>query len=167
MKLGEVEGRLLAEGCNKNQFAVGARGNADDAFCLVYQKQRWEMFYTERGQDSPPIFTSESEEEACEYFCQYIIRQEQWHLVGWFGREKDAVELEQRIHALGAKPVRNDVPELGGHKFRVFVLGRDIFPVLKAFSDLPLLKDLSYPTGTINNIKLGARWDYEALSKFL
>jgi hypothetical protein len=167
MKRCDLEASLLAEGCNINTFAVGTPKGADDAFCIVYQNQRWEFFYTERGQDSQPIFTSESEEEASEYFYQYVLKQPNWHLVGWFGCESGALELERKISALGAKPIRNDIPEMGGRQFRVFVQGKDIFPVLKAVPDLPILKDIRYPTRTIEGIRIGASRDLLALSKWI
>ncbi len=62
----DLEPRLLAEGCNKGQFAIGHR--AHDAFCLVNHGGTWDVFYSERGQDSTPIFSSRSEQEACDFF---------------------------------------------------------------------------------------------------
>jgi hypothetical protein len=136
----DIRPRLLAEGCNKNTFAVGERGRADDAFCLVQQNGKWEVFYTERGHDSSPIFSSESEEEACDFFCRHIISLEHWHLVGWFIKEADAEDLEKRIRSLGAKPIRNDINFSGSaiDRYRVFVKGKDIFPLRQNIPGLPL-----------------------------
>ena len=144
MQLAELEPKLLEEGCNKARFAVGERGAADDAFCIVQENGRWDVFYTERGNDSPPIFSSLSEEEACDFFYKYVLTLQHWHLVGWFVEEAGAVELEQRLRRLGTKPIRNDIPSYrydGDRRYRVFVAGKDIFAVRNAVPDLPIQKE--------------------------
>jgi hypothetical protein len=116
-------------------------GPPPDAFCLVRQNGRWEVFYTERGCDSPPIYTGESEEGACEFFYNYIRTREHWHMVGFFRRESDAEEMEARVRVLGAKPIRNDIPAYkrpGDSRYRVFVIGKDIFSVRKGIPGVPV-----------------------------
>lgn len=117
-------------------FAVGKRGDASDAYVLARQNNRWEVFYTERGCDSAPIFTSQSERAACLYFIKHVTSQPQWHLVGWFKKEVEATTMEEIVKALGARPVRNDIPNYAGFddpRYRVFVFGKDIFAVRAAF----------------------------------
>ena len=130
MKASELRERLIAEGCNTNNFAVLSRG--DDAFCLDKNGNQWIVFYSERGCDSDPIFSSESEEEACEFFFNYVTRQEHWHIVGFFKSETEAKELEGTLAAIGVKPIRNDIPAYktaDDPRYRVFVVGKDIFKV--------------------------------------
>ncbi|MDD5262970.1 MAG: hypothetical protein PHD76_14090 [Methylacidiphilales bacterium] len=141
MTISELESKLLAEGCNKHRFAIGARGMADDAFCLVQKNGKWEVFYTERGCDSSPIFSAESETEACAFFYRHILSLEHWHIVGSFLDEADAVKLEARVRELGAVPIRNDVKCFTGKRddrYRVFVVGKDIFPVRNGILGVPL-----------------------------
>ena len=101
MKASELTKELIAEGCNENNFAVLSRGN--DAFCLDRKGNDWVVFYSERGRDSDPIFKSESGSEASEFFFNYVIKQEHWHIVGFFKNEKEAQELESKLAAIGIK----------------------------------------------------------------
>jgi hypothetical protein len=56
MNIRELTQRLFEEGCNASLYAVGSRGTASDAFCLTHNGAQWQVYYTERGQDSPPIY---------------------------------------------------------------------------------------------------------------
>lgn len=141
MTIADVTPALLAAGCNPLGFAVGERGRASDAFVLLRQNNRWEVFYTERGVDSEPIFTHASEDMACEYFVNLVGSQTHWHLVGWFGDEAAVRRYEDEVRALGVKPIRNDIPNFrhaGDPRFRVFVLGKDIFAMRSRFPELPI-----------------------------
>lgn len=132
MKASELTEKLIAEGCNENNFAVLSRGN--DAFCIDKKGNEWVVFYSERGYDSDPIFKSESESEACEFFFNYVTKQKHWHIVGFFKSEKEAQELESKLAAIGIKPIRNDIPAYktaNDPRYRVFVVGKDIFKVRK------------------------------------
>jgi hypothetical protein len=141
MEASRVKQYLLAEGCAENTFAVGSRGPASDAFCLCHDGRSWKVFYTERGCDSSPIFTSNSEEEACAFFVKHMLSQEHWHLVGSYLNEADAEALAQRVALAGARPIRNDIPHfsrMNDPRYRVFVKGRDIFAVRKALETIPV-----------------------------
>jgi hypothetical protein len=130
MKVSELRKRLVAEGCNESNFAVLSRGN--DAFCLDKKGDEWVVFYSERGCDSDPIFSSKSENEACEFFFNHVIKQQHWHIVGFFKTENEAKELESQLAAIGVQPIRNDIPSYktaNDPRYRVFVVGKDIFKV--------------------------------------
>ena len=145
MNVSDLESLLLAEGCTKESYAIGSRGTASDAFCLLLNDRMWEVFYTERGVDSQPIFSSKSESEACDFFHKHILSLPHWHPVGWFTSEADAIELENRIRSLGIQPIRNDIPSYrwaGDKRYRIFVMGKDIFPVRKAIPEAPIRKEL-------------------------
>ena len=111
------------------EYAIESRGS--DAHCLMHDGVRWKVFYSERGVDSPPVFSSESESQACEFFLQHLCKQANWHLVGVFDSDLEANAFENEVVGLGATPIRNDLPEsiLGTPQFRVFVAGRDIHAV--------------------------------------
>ncbi len=66
MKASEVDQRLRDEGCNPSTYSVF--GSSHDAWCLDSRGGQWVVFYSERGIDSPPIFSGDSEEGACEFF---------------------------------------------------------------------------------------------------
>ena len=130
MKASDLRKRLIAEGCNVNNFAVLSRGN--DAVCLDKNGNEWIVFYSERDRDSEPIFSSESEEEACEFFFNYVTKQQHWHIVGFFKNENEAKELEGKLVALDVQAIRNDMPAYktaNDPRYRVFVAGKDIFRV--------------------------------------
>jgi hypothetical protein len=130
MKPSELKKKLIAEGCNENNFAVLSRGN--DAFCLDKKGNEWVVFYSERGCDSDPIFRSESENDACDFFFKYVTNQQHCHLVGFFKNESEAKELESKLLSIGVKPIRNDIPAYktaNDPRYRVFVVGKDIFKV--------------------------------------
>lgn len=87
MKVNELEKRLLEAGCNPIHFAIGHQDS--DVYCLQYQNGVWKVFFTERGKDDPPIYETTEEEEACQFYFEYIttrIRHD--HLVGFFTRRR-------------------------------------------------------------------------------
>ena len=123
----ELTEKLLAEGCTPESFAVLSRQS--DAYCLDKLLGEWAVFYSERGIDSNPIFTSESEVEACNFFYDYILKLEHWHLVGFFKQELQAQELENKLKEFGIESIRNDIPAfntVNDPRFRVFVVGKCI-----------------------------------------
>ena len=139
MKASEVRGKLLAEGCSENTFAVRSRGS--DVYCLDEIGGTWVVFYTERGQDSEPIFKSKSEDEACQFFYNYIMKLEHWHIVGFFKEEESVKALEAKLLSIGVKPIRNDIPAYkfkDDPRYRVFVVGKDIFKVREALGAIPI-----------------------------
>ncbi|MBI1299099.1 hypothetical protein GC175_29565 [bacterium] len=73
MNTNELQERLAAEGCDPLCYAIGERGRASDAYCLTQNGSEWWVYYTQRGVDQTPMFTSSSEEEACTYFFNFII----------------------------------------------------------------------------------------------
>lgn len=139
MKAIELTEKLLAEGCNQNNFAVLSRGTGDDITCLDKKGGEWIIFYCERGRDSEPFFTFKNEDEACDFFYDYILKQQHWHIVGFFKTESFAIALEDKLKAIGVKPIRNDIPAysaLNDSRYRVFVVGKDIFKARECLGDI-------------------------------
>ena len=129
MNATEAYDRLISEGANPMQCFVHSRGASDDAIGLTKEGNQWKVFYTERGCDSPPMFTSEHETEAAEFFYKEISKEKHWHLVGFFKKEENAHALEKELD--GITTIRDDIPNYkfaGDPRFRVFVAGSDIFP---------------------------------------
>ena len=126
MQIAELKKKLADAGCSPAHYEIGTGGS--DVYCLNNDGTKWNIFYTERGTDSEPIFSSESESEACEFFLQHMCKQPNWHLVGVFQTEAEAEAEERKVKRLGAVPIRNDLPEsiMGTPQFRIFVAGRDI-----------------------------------------
>jgi len=136
MKALELDKRLRDEGCNPSTYSVF--GSAHDAWCLDFRGGRWEIFYSERGVDSPPIYSGDFEEHACVVFFNKVMSEPQWHIVGFFQRESDARALETRLSENDIKPVRNDIPAYhtwNDPRYRVFVLGKDIFRYRALFGE--------------------------------
>jgi hypothetical protein len=139
MKTPELKQRLLEEGCSPFNFSVGRGGS--DVFCLENQNGTWRVFYTERGKDEDPIFESASEEEACEFYFDYItktIRHD--HLVGFFIMEVNAKKLAEKLTQIGIQSHQDKIPYGGwaDPRFRVFVVGKDIFKTSEILGELPL-----------------------------
>lgn len=129
---------LLAEGCNPQNFSI--MSSKHDAMCLNLKDGRWVVYYSERGADQPPLFSAEDEQEACEFFYDHVLGMEHWHLVGFFKEERDALLLEGEMKEAGLHPFRNDIPyyDLSGQpRYRLFVLGLEIFKAREKFADLP------------------------------
>ena len=126
MRIPELRQKLEEEGCSPSNYAIESRES--DAYCLMNDGRQWSVFYSERGCDSDPIFTTESETEACEFFLGYMRKQRHWHLIGVFPCESEAKAFEGEVVRCGATSVRNDLPAsiLGTPQYRVFVTGSDI-----------------------------------------
>ena len=138
MKITELEPRLLEEGCNPYNFAIGHRGS--DVFCIEQQQGLWRVFYTERGHADPPIFESPSEDEACAFYFDYITRKiRHTHLVGFFISEQNALHLESQLAQHGIPSHRDKIPYGGWSdpRYRVFVIGRDIFKAREVLGEIP------------------------------
>ena len=143
MNIRELEQRLINEGCNPSSYAVGARGGTSDAFCLAFTGTRWEVFYTERGRDSAPIFASGSEAQACEFFFRHIMAMRHDHCVGFFKSEHSAGALEARLRDVGVSSWSDRIPYGGPDdpRYRVFVTGKAIFPARAALGSVPVRDD--------------------------
>lgn len=137
MNAASLTAQLLEAGCSRHNFAVQSRQH--DAFCLDHDGQHWSVFYSERGTDSPPIYKSSNEADACRFFYDYITKQEHWHLVGFYEDESEALELAAKLEAEGIACIRNDIPAYKAPddpRFRVFVVGRDIFKARERLGSL-------------------------------
>ncbi len=139
MNIQELEKRLEEEACSRAHYSIGARDS--DVFCLENQNGTWRMFYTERGLDQEPLFESQSEDEACEFFFTYMttrIRHD--HLVGYFISLEKAEALAENLKEHGIQTYRNDIPYHGWEdpRFRVFVIGKDVFKARDIFGELPI-----------------------------
>ncbi|WP_434930379.1 SPOR domain-containing protein [Shewanella sp. HL-SH5] len=135
----ELSEKLLAEGCTPQSFAVLSRQS--DAYCLDKLWGEWAVFYFERGIDSKPIFTSSSETEACQFFYDHILEQDHWHLVGFYTKEAEAQELENKLEKFSIQSIRNDIPaynSVNDPRYRVFVVGKDIFKAKEKLGDLAI-----------------------------
>ncbi len=136
----DLERRLLAAGCNPSSFHIGTRGMVSDAWLLYREAGEWRVAYTERGQIDEPVFRSTDADEAAEQFFEQVTSFDHWHCVGFFEAESEAEALCYRLRSLGIEPIRNDIPAFhgpGDPRYRVFVIGQDIFTVRAALGELP------------------------------
>jgi len=86
--------------------------------------------YTERGNDDAPIFESKSEEEACEFYFNYIMTKFRHdHMVGFFKSVQNAKALSEKLSQNGIQSHQDKIPYGGwiDPRYRVFVVGKDIF----------------------------------------
>ncbi|MBK9926521.1 MAG: SPOR domain-containing protein [Anaerolineales bacterium] len=131
MNIQELEKRLQEEGCNPGYYAIGSRGGASDAHCLTHNGREWQVYYTERGVDSAPEFTSPSEEEACEYFFNFMMKFRHDHCIGVFLSQSLANELQAKLESHGLRPFQDKIPTpvVKEPLYRVWVSGKEIFTV--------------------------------------
>jgi hypothetical protein len=143
MTIAELARRLEAEGCRPESYAIGARGSASDAFCLAFDGDQWRIYYTERGTDAPPIYTSADKEAACDWFFRLVMSQPHNHLVGFFRAAAAAQALRARLVGHGIASTVDRIPYGGMHdpRFRVFVPGKAIFPARQVLGALPITDD--------------------------
>ena len=142
----EAYNKLVSEGGNPISFFIGNRGVANDAIGLSKEGKYWRVYYTERGLDSDPMFMSEDESQAAEYFYKKNTSSTAWHLVGLFKEEANALELEADLLSIDIKTIRNDIPSYdftGDSRYRVFVTGPDIFPTQSKIGT-ELLTDIKF-----------------------
>jgi hypothetical protein len=140
MTIQELHDTLLSEGCNRF-FIQGIGGpQDDDVEHLGFNGDKWEVYYSERGQRSSLIFATSSEAEAIEYYYEHVIKQEHWHLVV-FTRSPDVfnsckIVLEKN----NVKIIQNDIPNYSksdDRVFRLFVTNKDIFVAQKLLEIVP------------------------------
>ena len=139
MNVQELNQRLVEEGCSSTNYSIGYRDS--DVYCLLKENGTWRVFYTERGQDQDPIFKSVNEEEACEFFFNYVSKKFRHdHLVGFFVSEENAKALTQRLAQQGLESHQDKIPYGGWDdpRYRVFVVGRDIFKAREILGQVPV-----------------------------
>ena len=142
MNIQELERRLVEEGCSRSHYSIGFRDS--DVFCLMKIDGLWKVFYTERGLDQETMFESASEEEACEFFFKYQTeRIEHHHIVGFFKSQAKADVLETQLKGHGLRTLQNPIPYHGWSdpRFRVFVVGKDIFRAREILGEELPMKD--------------------------
>jgi hypothetical protein len=137
MTTAELARRLLAEGCNPDNYAIGTRSY--DGFCLLHNERGWAVFYSERGKDQEPIFISSDEAEACQYFFDFVMQMEHRHLVGLLRSEPAAQALRARLAAQGIAThayqlfyAQNDYRQV------ISVVGKDVFKARELLEKLPV-----------------------------
>ena len=140
MNTKELEEALKSEGCNSANYAINLCDAASDVFCLTERSGKWCVFYTERGIDHSPIFSSESEFEACNFFYNHIMSHEQNHCVGFFISESNAFEFQAELNKNKILSKSDAIPYGGAHdlRYRVFVYGKAIFQVKTIFINIPV-----------------------------
>lgn len=140
MNTAELEQRLLDEGCTPASFAIGERGSASDAFCLVHDGREWQVFYTERGVDQLPFFTTTDEAEACAFFFKHITSFRHPHLVGFFREKAFADDLLAALKRENLNAWQDVIHYREGEwRQRVFVEGKGVFVARQLFASLPLM----------------------------
>jgi hypothetical protein len=139
MNVGELAQRLYEEGCSSANYAIGNRGMGD-LFYLARREAKWQVCYTERGSDSPPIYVSEDEPDACEFFFQHVMSKPHHHCVGFFKSKQNAENLKATLAAMDLPSWSDRIPSGGPSdpRFRVFVTGKTIFPAKAALGVIPI-----------------------------
>jgi hypothetical protein len=130
MNLTELAQRLADEGCHPDNYAIGPIWAVSDIHRLHHSQGQWRVCYTERGLDAEPMFSSESEHDACEFYLRFItetIRHE--HLVARLQSPVRVAALQAQLREFGVETRLERVNR--GHdidpEFRVWVVGKAVF----------------------------------------
>jgi hypothetical protein len=140
-KLKKLNNELISEGCN-NFFVSGISNNnlLDDVFCLNNNKKKWEVYYSERGRNEKPIYSTYDLDEAIDYYKNYIMNMEHWHLIIITRSNDKNNEYKIVLENNGIKVIQNDIPAYKSkddYVFRLFVKNKDIFEAKKLFENIP------------------------------
>ncbi len=140
MNTHELAERLAEEGCNPLLYAIGTRGSASDAFCLTFTGTQWQVFYTERGSDEPPIYASGSESQACEFFFEHMMAMRHDHCVGFFRSEEafNAVLVKLKNSGIASWGDRAPYGGPNDSRYRVFVTGKAVFAAKAVLGEIPI-----------------------------
>ena len=139
MNIHELEHKLIEAGCSGMNYSISDRSS--DVYCLMNIEGVWKIFYTERGHDQESFFESTSEEEACEFFFNYQTEKIQHvHLVGFFKSKERSDALDAQLKSHGLQTWQNHIPhfDASGPRYRIFVVGRDIFRAKEILGAVPL-----------------------------
>ena len=146
MELKELYKKFIDSGCNR--FYINGIGGPidDDVECLGLQNGIWEVYYIERGQKSNPSFTSTDKEEAINYYHDYILGKQHWHLIAFTRSFEKFDSYKTELENNGIKIIQNDIPDYkftGDRVYRLFVTNMDIFKAEK------ILKKVLYFDGDL------------------
>ena len=140
MNTQELKRRLNAEGCNSGLYIVGKPWAVTDVYCLTQVGRMWQVYYTERGQNAPPIFESPDEAAACAFYFDLIMGLQHNHCVAVL-RQKTAVHTLQALLTQHNIPSHTDKIPYGGWddpRYRVFVTGKAIFAAKVVLGNVPI-----------------------------
>jgi hypothetical protein len=100
----------------------------------------WQVYYTERGQNAPPIFESPDEAAACTFYFDLIMAMRHDHCVGFFREETAVHSLKARLNQHNIPSHHDKIPYGGPNdpRYRVFVTGKDIFAAKAVLNDVPI-----------------------------
>ncbi|MDR3093438.1 MAG: hypothetical protein LBU62_02200, partial [Bacteroidales bacterium] len=100
----------------------------------------WKIYYTERGNDDDPIYSTYDIDDAIKYYKNYIINEEHWHLIIITRSIEKMNEYRSILELNGIKIIQNDMPDYSkkdDRVFRLFVTNKDIFRAEKLFKKIP------------------------------
>lgn len=145
MTTAELARRLEEEGCNPGNYSLNTRSY--DGFCLMNDGLRWAVFYSERGRDQPPVFTSIDEAAACQFYLEFVLNTRHDHLVGFLRSEQAVRALQARLAGHGISThIDRMLYRHNDYRHRVMVVGKDIFKVRELLSKVPVEDvDDAYP----------------------
>lgn len=139
MNLAELRERLEAAGASPVNYSLGSRPY--DGYCLLREGGVWQVFYTERGHDQTPIFSSPDEAAACQFYFDFTMRMRHQHQVAFLRSKPAAAAVREKLAAHGVATTQYELYYAAPDDYRqqVFVEGTDIFAARRILgSKLPL-----------------------------
>lgn len=146
MNLAELGRRLEAAGASPANYSLGTRDY--NGFCLMQLDGRWAVFFSERGLDQAPIFTSDDEAAACQFYFDFTMRMRHQHAVAFLRSKPAADAVQQQLAAAGIASIRHEMYYAAPADYRqqVFVEGPAIFAARRVLGDKLPLEDATDPS---------------------
>jgi uncharacterized C2H2 Zn-finger protein len=108
--------------------------------CFDKVKDKWKIYYTERGMKGEIFFSSNDIDDVMKYYKEYILKMDHWHLIV-FTRSKEIINNYKKVlEENKIRIIQNDIPSYkssGDRVFRLFVINKDIFKVKELFKIVP------------------------------
>ncbi len=144
MELRELYDKLISEGCN-HFYIDGVGGpHSDDVEHLGETDGVWEVYYTERGVKSDPLFSTRDKDVAIKYYLDHVLSIEHWHLVAFTRSSEILDSYRHQLEAAGLRTIQNDIPSYavrGDRVLRLFVTNKDIFRAREILEVVPHVDD--------------------------
>jgi hypothetical protein len=130
MNLQKLSEYLLEECYQPFSYHIGPGWEScGDTICINRARDKFEVFYVERGERGKTFHIGENESDACKEFLSILDREpfSKAHCVGFFSMESDADRLAERLISGGIQIRKDAIPygSLSDKRFQIFVFGRD------------------------------------------
>lgn len=139
MTIEDLKKRLIDECFNESHYHIGNNWKfKSDVYVLANSYGTWDVFYSERGNDSPYIKSFIDLEDACEYFYKFLNSNKylKAHTLETFESKDKADNLLTKLIANGLHPELSSIPiNFNKSQHRIIVFGNEIIKAREIISE--------------------------------